>query len=118
MEQEYTGLHISQGGRLQSLKRLNERVDYVLDNLPAINGIFKQIMVDGNISEKEMYRTFNMGIGFCIIASRESADEIIETIRIERMKASIIGNIKRNGKGNSIIKSSNNYGNEMQSENK
>ena len=99
--------HIT-GGAFTKLKRLNERVDYVLDNLPVINGIFKQIMVDGNISEKEMYRTFNMGIGFCIIASRESADEIIETISIERMKASIIGNIRRNGKGNSIIKSSNN----------
>jgi phosphoribosylformylglycinamidine cyclo-ligase len=99
--------HIT-GGAFTKLKRLNERVDYVLDNLPVINGIFKQIMVDGNISEKEMYRTFNMGIGFCIIASRESADEIIETISIERMKASIIGNIRRNGMGNSIIKSSNN----------
>ena len=99
--------HIT-GGAFTKLKRLNERVDYVLDNLPAINGIFKQIMVDGNISEKEMYRTFNMGIGFCIIAPRESADEIIETISIERMKASIIGNTRRNGKGNSIIKSSNN----------
>ncbi len=98
--------HIT-GGAFTKLKRLNEGVDYVLDNLPVINGIFKQIMVDGNISEKEMYRTFNMGIGFCIIVPRESADEIIETISIERMKASIIGNIRRNGKGNSIIKSSN-----------
>ncbi len=101
--------HIT-GGAFTKLKRLNERVDYVLDNLPAINGIFKQIMMDGNISEKEMYRTFNMGIGFCIIAARESADDIIETIKIERMKASIIGNIRRNGNGNSFIKPSNDKG--------
>ena len=99
--------HIT-GGAFTKLKRLNEHVDYVLDNLPAINGIFQQIMVDGNISEKEMYRTFNMGIGFCIIAARQSADEIIGTITKERMKASIIGNIRKNGKGNSFIKSSNN----------
>ena len=101
--------HIT-GGAFTKLKRLNERVDYVLDNLPPINGIFKQIMTDGNISEKEMYRTFNMGIGFCIIAARESASEIIDTINIERMKASIIGNIRRNGKGNSFIKTSNDKG--------
>jgi phosphoribosylformylglycinamidine cyclo-ligase len=67
-------------------------------------------MVDGNISEKEMYRTFNMGIGFCIIAARESADEIIETINNEKMISCIIGNIRRNGKGNSIIKSSKDNG--------
>jgi phosphoribosylformylglycinamidine cyclo-ligase len=90
---------------------LNKRVDYALDKLPPIDGIFKQIMTDGNISEREMYRTFNMGIGFCIIAARESADEIIDTINIERMKASVIGSIKRNGKGNSFIKPSNDRGN-------
>jgi len=96
--------HIT-GGAFTKLKRLNDRVDYVLDNLPAISGIFKQIMVDGNISEKEMYRTFNMGIGFCIIAARESADEIIETINDEKMRCSIIGNVRGNGMGNSYIKS-------------
>ena len=101
--------HIT-GGAFTKLKRLNEHVDYVLDDMPVINGIFKQIMVDGNISEKEMYRTFNMGIGFCIIAARESADEIIETIHAERMKAIIIGHIRKNGRGNSFIKSSNNKG--------
>jgi phosphoribosylformylglycinamidine cyclo-ligase len=101
--------HIT-GGAFTKLKRLNERVDYILDNLPAINGIFKQIMVDGNISEKEMYRTFNMGIGFCIIAARGSADEIIETVKNEKMKANIIGYVRRNGKGNSLIKSSNDKG--------
>ncbi len=101
--------HIT-GGAFTKLKRLNERVDYILDNLPAISGVFKQIMVDGNISEKEMYRTFNMGIGFCIIAARESADEIIETINDEKMKSHIIGNIRRNGTGSSFIKLSNNKG--------
>lgn len=51
-----------------------------------------------------------MGIGFCIIAAKESADEIIDTINIERMKASIIGSIRKNGKGNSFIKPSNDKG--------
>ena len=101
--------HIT-GGAFTKLKRLNKHVDYALDNLPPIDGIFKQIMTDGNITEREMYRTFNMGIGFCIIAARESADEIIDTINIERMKASIIGSIRKNGKGNSFIKPSNDKG--------
>ncbi len=97
--------HIT-GGAFTKLKRLNESVDYILDNMPGISGIFKQIMMDGNISEKEMYRTFNMGIGFCIIAARDSAGEIIETIQNEKMESKIIGNVKRNGTGSSFIKSS------------
>ena len=102
--------HIT-GGAFTKLKRLNKHVDYALDNLPPIDGIFKQIMTDGKITEREMYRTFNMGIGFCIIAAKESADEIIDTINIEKiMKASIIGSIRKNGKGNSFIKISNDKG--------
>jgi phosphoribosylformylglycinamidine cyclo-ligase len=47
-----------------------------------------------------------MGIGFCIIAARDSAGEIIETIQNEKMESKIIGNVKRNGTGSSFIKSS------------
>ena len=101
--------HIT-GGAFTKLKRLNESVDYILDNMPAINGIFKQIMMDGNVSEKEMYRTFNMGIGFCIITPRELADEIIETIKSEKIKCKIIGKVQGNGMGNTFIKSSDNKG--------
>ena len=101
--------HIT-GGAFTKLKRLNESVDYILDNMPSINGIFRQIMTDGNISEKEMYRTFNMGVGFCIIAARESADEIIETIKHEKMECKIVGKVQGNGTGNSFIESSDNNG--------
>ena len=91
------------------LKRLNSNVDYILDNLPPINGIFKQIMVDGNIDILEMYRTFNMGIGFCIVASKEKADEIATFITScdNKMKCQVIGKIKAKGNGNIFIKRGN-----------
>ena len=64
---------------------LNASVRYELEDLPAPTGIFKQIMVDGNIDIKEMYRTFNMGIGFCIIAPKASADKIVDIFAKHRM---------------------------------
>lgn len=96
--------HIT-GGAFTKLKRLNHNVDYLLDNLPPISGIFRRIMVDGNISTREMYRTFNMGIGFCVIAPKKEAENIIQIIRSEKMKCQIIGRIKGNGKGNVLINS-------------
>jgi phosphoribosylformylglycinamidine cyclo-ligase len=98
------GLSHITGGGFTKLKRLNSRVDYILDNLPEIRGIFRQIMVDGKIDIKEMYKTFNMGIGFCIIVSKDKVEEIIDIINKDNHKCQIIGKIKSNGNGNTFIK--------------
>ncbi len=98
------GLSHITGGAFTKLKRLNSKVDYFLDNLPEIKGIFKQIMVDGNINVAEMYNTFNMGIGFCVIASKDEAENIMNSIMEDKLKCQIIGKIKSNGSGNCFIK--------------
>ena len=82
--------HIT-GGSFTKLTRLNTKVDYKLDNLPDSNGIFKQIQVDGHIETKEMYRTFNMGIGFCIILQRRYVDPVISIFEKYNMACTQIG---------------------------
>ncbi len=89
--------HIT-GGSFTKLPRLNARVRYDLDGLPAPMGIFKQIQVDGGIDSKEMYRTFNMGVGFCIIAPKASADDIVSVFAKYRMRCKAIGRIEK-GRG-------------------
>ncbi len=101
------GLSHITGGSFTKLKRLNTGVDYILDNLPQIKGIFKQIMIDGKIDIIEMYKTFNMGIGFCIIVSKEDVENIIDIIIKDKMKCQVIGKIKSKGNGNTFIKSGN-----------
>jgi phosphoribosylformylglycinamidine cyclo-ligase len=71
------------------------RVRYVFDNLPTPLGIFKQIQADGNIDSKEMYRTFNMGIGFCLVAPRASADDIISIFKKYKMHCGVVGRIEK-----------------------
>jgi phosphoribosylformylglycinamidine cyclo-ligase len=92
------GLANITGGSFTKLPRLNARVRYDLDGLPVPMGIFKQIQVDGGISSKEMYRTFNMGIGFCIIAPRTSAEDIVGVFARYRMRCKTIGRVER-GRG-------------------
>jgi phosphoribosylformylglycinamidine cyclo-ligase len=98
--------HIT-GGSFAKLTRLNMNVDYKLDNLPYSNGIFKQIQVDGHIETKEMYRTFNMGIGFCIILQRRYVDPVISIFEKYNMTCAQIGIIpdkKKNKYGRVIAK--------------
>lgn len=95
--------HIT-GGSFTKLKRLNNKVRYTLSDLPPPHGIFKQIQKDGIIDIKEMYRTFNMGIGLCIILSKANVDKTISIIEKYNMKVRQIGQVDSKGNGNVIGK--------------
>jgi phosphoribosylformylglycinamidine cyclo-ligase len=82
--------HIT-GGSFTKLARLNKKVRYNLDNLPKAHGIFKQIQIDGNIKTKEMYKTFNMGIGFCVILPKYCVDAVISIFKKHDMVCNQIG---------------------------
>jgi len=77
------GLANITGGAFLKLARLLRQsktpIGVHLNNMPEPKPIFKLIQKIGNISNKEMYKTFNMGVGFCIIAP-ESEYEIIKEI--------------------------------------
>ena len=100
------GLANITGGAFTKLPRLNAKVRYVLDSLPSSTGIFKQIQYDGEIDTREMYRTFNMGIGFCVIASKECVDDIIHVFKKYKMNCEPVGKIER-GNGEVVIKERN-----------
>jgi phosphoribosylformylglycinamidine cyclo-ligase len=89
------GLANITGGGFTKLPRLNPRMRYVYNDLPAPTGIFKQIQVDGNIDSKEMYRTFNMGVGFCIVASKASTDDIIGIFEKHKIRCKAVGRIEK-----------------------
>ena len=98
--------HIT-GGSFSKLKRLNNKVRYNLSNLPPPFGIFKQIQKDGKIDVKEMYRTFNMGIGFCIILPKANVDKTISIIEKNKIKVYQIGEVDSKGNGSVIGKADN-----------
>ncbi len=60
--------------------------------------IFKIIQEAGKIEDSEMFRTFNMGIGFIMVSDRKEAENIVIDFENEGEKAVIIGEIKK-GKG-------------------
>ncbi len=71
-------VHITGGGFYENIPRalpedMGVEIDSTAWKMPAIFGLLQQW---GNVDWKEMYRTFNMGIGMVIMASREEADKI------------------------------------------
>lgn len=67
----------------------------------AIPPIFQLIQQRGNISQSEMYRVFNMGIGMVFICSPRDVDQVTKALP----EAKIIGEVvKQKGKTRVIIK--------------
>jgi phosphoribosylformylglycinamidine cyclo-ligase len=71
-----------------------------LDNLPQQENIFSLIQQAGKISLKEMYSTFNMGIGFCIIVSKSGIDTVEKILEKNKVRYHQIGHIT---KGNGAV---------------
>ena len=76
-------VHIT-GGGLKNFMRL-KKMHYVIDTPLKPQKIFEIIMERGNVDLEEMYRTYNMGMGFALIVPEECEHEIkreIEDVRV------------------------------------
>ena len=63
--------HIT-GGGLLNLMRLTE-YGFTLA-MPTPHALFERIQEKGNINTEEMYKTFNMGVGFVVVVSEDDAE--------------------------------------------
>lgn len=87
--------HIT-GGAFTKLLRL-KKIGYDLNSLPKPPAIMRLIQEQG-ISNLEMYKTFNMGVGFCVIAPKNQAAKIKSIFKKNKIYSSQIGKItSKNG---------------------
>ena len=87
--------HIT-GGSFTKLLRL-KKTGFLLDSLPVPPLIF-QIIENQGVARKEMYKTFNMGIGFCLIAPKEEEAKISQIFKKHGFHSKQIGRIiEKNG---------------------
>ncbi|MFX0091167.1 MAG: phosphoribosylformylglycinamidine cyclo-ligase [Candidatus Hodarchaeota archaeon] len=90
---EIHGLANITGGAFSKLRRLNrsENVGFELDGLPSPPQLFKTIQRLGNVPKEDMYRTFNMGVGFCVVVPPEAEMETINIIKRHKREVATIG---------------------------
>jgi len=86
--------HIT-GGGLDNISRINDNFQYVIDHPLPVPSVFDWLQEKGSIEIKEMYRTFNMGMGMVIIVDKDDAEK---SVSILGEHAEIIGTV-RSGKG-------------------
>ncbi|AEM78128.1 phosphoribosylformylglycinamidine cyclo-ligase [Thermoanaerobacter wiegelii] len=96
--------HITGGGFIDNIPRiLRKSIDAKINKgsweIPAI---FELIQRLGDIEEREMYRTFNMGIGMVVIVDPSDVDKALEKLNGMGEKAYVIGEIVE-GEGGVIL---------------
>tara|TARA_Y100001935_G_scaffold254663_1_gene264452 strand:- start:1114 stop:2142 length:1029 start_codon:yes stop_codon:yes gene_type:complete len=87
--------HITGGGLIENLLRsIPENLTLNIDLAKIkINKIFKWIK-SKNVSDKEMMRTFNCGVGFCVIAPKKNIKKIKQNFS-KKFSPYVIGNISK-----------------------
>ena len=55
--------------------------------------IFDILKKEGSISDKEMYRTFNNGIGMILVVPSDSVEDILDRLAVMKEKAFLIGDV-------------------------
>jgi len=89
--------HITSTGFL-NMSRAASDVSYVIDSLPEPHPIFRLIQHYGAISDEEMFFTYNMGFGFCVIVAPEDADAVRGFAHDYGVESHVIGHIAADGK--------------------
>ncbi len=87
--------HITGGGFIENVPRM------LPDNLRAkinkgtwdILPVFNMMQKLANLSERDMYNTFNMGIGMIVAVAPENADKAVKCLQASGEKAFIIGEL-------------------------
>ncbi len=94
--------HIT-GGGLTNIPRINESFDYVIDRLPQLNEIpdvFSEMSRRSNLDDVELYRTFNMGMGFVLVTGE--ADRVAAHLNQHSQPFWKIGHVTK-GAGKVIV---------------
>jgi phosphoribosylformylglycinamidine cyclo-ligase len=97
-------VHITGGGFYENIPRiipegLGVRIRTGSWQIPPV---FQYIQKKGNIERKEMFSTFNMGIGMMMIVDREQKDAALSALEKAGEQATVIGEIVK-GQGVEIV---------------
>ena len=87
--------HITGGGFYENMPRmLREGVALKIDkNSYEVPPIFKLIAERGNIPERDMYNTFNMGIGMAVIVPENEVEKSLKILKEVGEEAYLIGEV-------------------------
>lgn len=93
--------HITGGGFYENIPRMltdGMNAEIKLDSYP-VPPIFKLLQKEGQIEDKMMYNTYNMGLGMILAVDPADVDKTMEAIKAAGETPYIVGSIKSGEKG-------------------
>lgn len=77
---EVHGMANMTGGGLRNLIRLKKGIGFEVTDPMRPQPIFTIMQELGDVSDKEMYQTFNMGMGYCLVVPDDEASAVVKAI--------------------------------------
>lgn len=89
--------HITGGGFYENIPRmLGSEVDAVIERQAVrVLPVFDVLKTRGGIPERDMFNTFNMGVGLMVVVPAEQADEAVRVLNAAGEQAYIVGEITK-----------------------
>ena len=84
-------IHITSDGFLNLLRVVGKEMGYIITELPKPSPIFPLIQSHGNVPISEMFRVYNMGIGFCLVVDKDDTERVLALMRKHNRQAQEIG---------------------------
>ena len=93
--------HITGGGFYENIPRMMSAGLTAKINKTAVPvlPIFQVMQKEGNISEHDMFNTFNMGVGMCVVIPSEQVDQAVEAVRASGEDAVVLGEVVTGDEG-------------------
>ena len=93
--------HITGGGFYENIPRMLPEGAHAVVHKDAyeVPAIFKLLAKTGDIDEKMMYNTYNMGIGMMVAVDEKSVNDTLEALERAGETAFVVGEIKAGEKG-------------------
>jgi phosphoribosylformylglycinamidine cyclo-ligase len=99
-------VHVTGGGFYENIPRiLPDNIGVTIEKKSfTIHPVFNFMQKEGNVEDREMFTTFNMGIGMMIFIDKNSADSAIKILKSSGESPVVIGEAFNCGDDRVIIK--------------
>ena len=96
--------HITGGGFYENIPRSipDGLTAKITKSAVKVLPIFKMIERVGNVPERDMYNTFNMGVGMCVVVAEEDVDAALASLHASGDDAYVIGKIVESKNGERV----------------
>ncbi|MBI2558190.1 phosphoribosylformylglycinamidine cyclo-ligase [Candidatus Woesearchaeota archaeon] len=91
------------GYGLKNLNRAKEKVEFRINKPLKPQPIFELMEKESRFTDKQMYSTFNMGMGFFVICGKENVDDILGITK----DADVVGEVRKGSKTITILEKNN-----------